>query len=538
MNKNQDGHSTEYNHFSNSSGVKQESLDFSVLMDKSLESELESKLQSSVVGGYSKKSVENFVAEMRNNLQHIKTQLERQVQDLSAEKTSVSQECSVLRNQLKTAEENLEEMRNQIINQQYRDETQCASEQEIQLYREENERLKGMLLDYQKVTEQRKKYESLLAQKEQEIGKLNATFDKFRKDYGELKERTEQLEKALNSKPPAASSEEEIAELKQQRDEITARYQTLIQRMEKTDRLFEQKNQHLDEKQTQLEQEKLRLDDARAQLEREKQNLLEAQTRLEMDIQKTRTLSQQLEKDQITVRQKEEEISGLITAKERIIDVLQREQEEFQWKSGDLEKKIETLYQQNCQTEDKIKLQDKIITEKDLLLEYYQQKEKESILMRQENEKSRIIISALQESLEQIMGHMDEQADGINRYIAQSLLERDALNAAVSERTALQLKNIEFMEKINCLSADLEKLEKKHTQLKKMQEQHKNTVMNLDNVKKIINFGDSDGQKSEGLTEPGMDSSREAHLKAKAVFQEIDKYNRFLDEKKETAGIS
>ncbi|MCG8484730.1 MAG: hypothetical protein MJA31_15560, partial [Clostridia bacterium] len=44
-----------------SGGVNQESMDFNIL-EKNLKSELDSKLHYSVVGGYTKKSVENFVS--------------------------------------------------------------------------------------------------------------------------------------------------------------------------------------------------------------------------------------------------------------------------------------------------------------------------------------------------------------------------------------------------------------------------------------------------------------------------------------------
>lgn len=539
MSGNQDGCAISYNRMLNGSiGVNQESTDFIALLEKSLQSELDSKLQSSVVGGYSKKSVENFVLEMRNNLQQIKTQLERQVQDLAAEKASVSQECSLLRSQLKAAEESLAEARNQIISQHYCDETKCVSEQEIQSYREENERLRGMLSDYQQVTEQKKRYEDLLAQKEQEIAQLNATLAKYRQSYDELKERTERLETALSSSSPV-SSEEEITELKRQKDEIMAKYHALSQHMENTNRQLEQKKQHLDETQTELEEEKQYLADARAQLEREKQHLAEAQAQLKTDIEKSRMLGQQLENDQHSVRQKEKELSRLMAEKERTIDALQREQEESQREIGDLEKKIETLYLQCSQSVETIKRQEKIISEKDLLLKHYQQQEKDHTLLRQENEKAQTIISSLWESLQQIMAHAEAQAERINLHVTHSLQERDALKTAVSERTALQLRNTELMEQQSCLLAKIEELEAKNRQLEEALKQQNNVVLRLDNAKRIIPLGNSgDGHKAENPAESGLDISRDAYQKAKELLHEIDKYSSSFEDKTKTADIS
>ncbi|WHH57944.1 hypothetical protein [Petroclostridium sp. X23] len=538
MSGNQNAYIIDYNPMlsAGSIGVNEESTDFSVLLEKNLQSELDSKLQSSVVGGYSKKSVENFVLEMRNNLQQIKTQLERQVQDLAAEKASVSQECSVLRSQLKAAEESLAEARNQIIGQQYRDETQCISDKEKQFYREENERLKAMLSDYRQVTEQKKKYEELLEQKEQEIVQLNETVAKYKRDYDELKARTDQLEKSLNNSS-RVSSEKEIAELKRQNDEIMAKYQALLQQMEKTNQQFDQRKQHLDEKQIQLEQEKQYLADAHAQLEQEKQHLTEARAQLKIDIQKNSTLGQQLQNDRQSVRQKEEGIGELIAAKERTMDAFGREQEECQWKSDDLKKEIEGLYRHYSQSMENMKRQEKAISEKDLLLEHYKQLEKENILIRQENEKAKKIISSLRETLDQMMAHMDAQSNGIDRYVTRSLQERDALKAAVSERNALEMRNIELMEQQDCLLAKIEELEAKNAELEQALKQQKRGLVRFDSAQRDIPDDSIHGCKAEESMNSGLDMSRDAYQKAKELFRKMGRENTFVENNIKTADV-
>ena len=57
------------------------------LTGKNMQNELASKLQTTVVGGYTKKSVEEYALEMRNNLMLIKMQLEQQIRELTAEKS-------------------------------------------------------------------------------------------------------------------------------------------------------------------------------------------------------------------------------------------------------------------------------------------------------------------------------------------------------------------------------------------------------------------------------------------------------------------
>ncbi len=79
---------------------------FDDLQESRFESVLSNKLKSSLIGGYSKKSVEDFVSEMRGNLMQIKNN-EQQIHDIAAEKANVSRECAVLREQLQAAEANM-----------------------------------------------------------------------------------------------------------------------------------------------------------------------------------------------------------------------------------------------------------------------------------------------------------------------------------------------------------------------------------------------------------------------------------------------
>ncbi len=471
-----------------SGGVNQESMDFNIL-EKNLKSELDSKLHYSVVGGYTKKSVENFVSEMKANLLQIKTQMEGHVQYLTVEKASAAQECSVLRNQLKTAEENLAEARNKIVNQQNYDETQYVSGHEMQSYHKEDEYLTSMQSDYQEAMEQNKKYEDLLIKKEQKITQLNETLAKSKQSYNELKERTEQTEK------------------------VTEKYQTFSQYMEKAKLHLKQKKQHLNEKEiqleqekkfigetkTQLEQEKKFLVDEHGKLEREKKYLTEVKAQLKEDIRNNRTLVQELENHHQSVRQREEEANDLIAAKERMINILQREQEEYQFKNDELENKMEH--------------QEKIISEKNQLLDKYQKQEKENNLIRKENERA---IRSLQESMEQIMAHMDVQSEGIDHHTMNSRQESDALKDAVSEST--QLRN----------TALKEQLVERNVELDEKPEQLKNVVLPFDATNRIVALGNSNNQhEAEDLEEVGLDTNRDAYQK-----HNVDNGNSLKDKTK------
>lgn len=445
-------------HEAGGENVNSEKVDINYLLGQSLQTELELKLSSSVVGGYSKKSVEDFVFEMRNNMLQIKTQLERQIQDLVNEKASSSQECSVLRNQLIAVEDSLAETRkNASIICSY--ETQCDSKMEIQLYREENEKLTEMLLENQRDADQKKALEDLLKQKEQEIHEQVENIEKYKKEYDDLKQIKEDLENELRDQNNL-SSDNEITELRNQKNEIIEKYQALLQQTENNGKQIDQKRhflndtqtkldqqrQYLDEEQANMEKEKRCLDDKKAELEQEKQRIDGKKAELEQEEQRldARRISlecekqglnetqttlerekQRLDETQILLKQEKQHLdetqAKLEKEKQRLADEnAQLEMKEKQlkqvqaqldidMKSSGFEKIFEALYLYYSQLIERIKNQEEAISEKELLNESYQQQKKENYLIRQENVNLRDTLEQLKSQREELEYEIEEK---------------------------------------------------------------------------------------------------------------------------------
>ena len=275
------------------SGIRQNP--FSELLSISLKDELNEKLQKSF-GGYSKKSVGQYVSSMRSNLQRIQQQMERQINDLLAEKASVSQECTVLREQLKETEASLQKVQDQIVNQKYYEESREASEQELQKFRAENQRLSEMLADYEQTCEQKKRVEALLVEKENEIVRLNESLSRYQKECEELRSRTARLEQAAEtaSRNPDKT---ELSNLRREKEMADEQCRKLAQQLKESRRVLLEKSRGLEA--------------SRAALEKERESISLRQQQAD-DTQETkyRQMAQRLKEGQDALEKKKEELEA------------------------------------------------------------------------------------------------------------------------------------------------------------------------------------------------------------------------------------
>jgi chromosome segregation ATPase len=521
----------------------QENAAFNALLEKSQRTNLESKLQIARVGGYTKKSVEDFVAEMNHSLVLVKTQLERQIRDLAAEKASVIQECTVLRAQLKTAVETIAS-RNQAGSQQ-NDGEQYASGQEF---------------DDQLLLNNKNHYEDLLKEKEAEIAQLNETLLKYQDDCIALKEKTGQLEQMLNN---YSAVDQEMSELKKQKDEAEEKYRELQQKMEEANLELEQKQQYLDEKEAQLELRQQQIDETEAQLELRQQQIDETEAQFELKQQQMDKTEVQLELKQQQIDEAEaqleqqqqdldvlqmqlekekkylKEARGQLDQKREQLDEiqLQIEQEkahledtrvqlelknqqlsEIQAKleselmareyignmmtndyeldgshtledwqlNNSAEKLFEALYVNYSQLKSKIEHQDSVIAEKEAQLEQLKNLENETAMLRKEHENAKETIASLKSSFEQVMAEMDEQTETLNLYISRSRKDRETLKTALSDRNANKSYNTEFLEQQNAQSEKINELEKENTQLEETVLKPYGQILHFDNAKRSI----------------------------------------------------
>ena len=307
------------------SGIRQNP--FSELLSISLKDELNEKLQKSF-GGYSKKSVGQYVSSMRSNLQRIQQQMERQINDLLAEKASVSQECTVLREQLKETEASLQKVQDQIVNQKYYEESREASEQELQKFRAENQRLSEMLADYEQTCEQKKRVEALLVEKENEIVRLNESLSRYQKECEELRSRTARLEQAAEtaSRNPDKT---ELSNLRREKEMADEQCRKLAQQLKESRRVLLEKSRGLEA--------------SRAALEKERESISLRQQQAD-DTQETkyRQMAQRLKEGQDALEKKKEELEAARNA-------FQQEKEAFSLRQQQADDAQETKHRQVAQ---------------------------------------------------------------------------------------------------------------------------------------------------------------------------------------------
>ncbi|MEY8353958.1 hypothetical protein AALB39_11435 [Lachnospiraceae bacterium 54-53] len=395
---------------------------------KNIQTELAAKLQSAVVGGYSKKSVEEYAVEMRNNLMVIKNQLEQQIRELTAEKVSVTQECQVLREQLTTAEGKLSDAFDQ----------KEAAEQKARMSAAKIKEWESRYSGYEEMKRQKEQFEEEISKKEQDISRLNGQLLKYRQAYEELQEKIRNMERAVQTSSTGLPREE-AEELWQQKAEMERKYEDLLAELKETA--------------LELEKERAARREAGAQYGR-------------------------------TAEQEKQAVAAERVKWEKQMEVLKKQQEEQEENRKELEEKFDVLYKNFAESADKIKSQERMIAEKELLLKHYQEQEQGAILTRQENEKLKATIDSLKETVRLVMQQMETQSESMNLYIERTTQERDTLKKVIGEQASLRLQNVELLDIQRELAAQIEGLKSQNQHLEKGLEQQKKISLSAEREKR------------------------------------------------------
>lgn len=477
------------------------------LTGKNMQNELASKLQTTVVGGYTKKSVEEYALEMRNNLMLIKMQLEQQIRELTAEKVSVTQECQVLREQLNTAEEKLSDA----IAQKER------AMQEARLSAAKSEEWENQRSGYEEMQQQKVLYEEEIFQKEQDIIRLNGQLSNYQQDYETLLAKMKDMEEDL-LKVSLGLPQPEMEELLRQKEAAEQKYEKLLAKMEENAIALEQERQARKE-------------------EREQQNLMSEKGKWEQQalIAEREKLEQQIlsaEKErsehQALIAEREKLEQQALTAEkekwEKKLDDLKKQYEEQENYKKELEEKVDVLYKNYEENSSQIKRQEQQIEEKDMLLKHYQGQEQGAILTRQENQKLKDTIDSLKETIQMIMEQMETQSESMNLYMERTTQERDTLKKAIGEQAALKLQNVELLDIQRGLLAQIEELKSRNIQLEKGMELQKKASLPVEREKRAILPEKQSlvGAEKRDSSDPELFTCDKAMQKARGLFSVME----------------
>lgn len=439
------------------------------LTGKNIQTELAAKLQTTVVGGYTKKSVEEYALDMRNNLMLIKVQLEQQIRELTAEKVSVTQECQVLREQLNTAEEKLSDA----IARKER------ALQEARLSAAKLEEWENQHSDYEEMQLQKEMYEEEISQKEQDIIRLNGQLSNYQHDYESLKAKMKDMEENL-LKVSLGRPQQDMEEMLRQKEEAEQKYENLLMKLEENTIALEQERQARKE-----EREQQNLISERGKWEQ--QALIAEREKLEQQILSAE--KEKLEHQAFIAEREKLEQQALTAEKEKWdkkLDDLKKQYEEQENYKKELEEKVDVLYKNYEENASRINRQEKQIEEKDMLLNHYQGQEQGTILTRQENQKLKDTIDSLKETIQMIMEQMETQSESMNLYMERTTQERDTLKKAIGEQAALKLQNVELLDIQRGLMAQIEELKSRNMQLEKGMELQKKVSLPVEREKRVV----------------------------------------------------
>lgn len=512
-------------------------------LESRVESELSNKLKSSLIGGYSKKSVEEFVTEMRSNLMQVKNQLEQQIHDITAEKANVTRECAVLREQLQTAETNMTKIQSQIVEQALLEEKLEANEQELRESRSEIQQLQSMLAQYGNLKQEQEQLKLEIQAKEQRIADLDMELVRYKERCHALEQERANFEAMPHNaqiEQDCVANREEMEHYREQLQKAEFRIKEVEQELQdekKARREIELASQESNEGAVRLAEEQTRItemeqDLARKEfllqerekflaaeqeaLEKNRADLQDLYNHLQEDMEKNRLLSAQLIEKDAAFSREMEQMQVKLSEKDRELSEVKEKMGLRADNGQDVMERVDQLFQSYTKNKERVRLLESQMSEKTALVQHYQKYEQENILLRKECEKDRKAATQLREALEKMMLEMENQAEGVQMYVTRAMQERESLQRTFSELTALKLDHVELMHSMTQLTESYETVQKEKERLETELEQLKAACRT-----KVFNLTNALPEKEATSEDPGLEKCSKALDRAKMLIQQF-----------------
>ena len=473
--------------------------DIYAIRSRSEQEDLKEKLKPSLLGGYAKKDVDRFIEEMKEREKQMKLNLQQQIKDLLAERSSLSHECSLLKSQLCEAEKsgvNFDKVQEQLqqCNKDNKN-LQMALEQKQQEYQ-------SLETSYQEMTE---KYNQSCEQ----IGSIDP------EETTNLKQRLEEL------KVYCTDLEQDAVNKKKEKENLLAEIQQL-----KNDKLEDSEEDLSDYKsKLRLEQEKYSsLEQSFQRKNSELSDALERLTQFESAItQKDQLLSLNKEKRKKEAERAKKHFQNWIRKmqdQQSKIDSLQNEVQSTQ----NVRDKVEQLQKEYSNLHENYAHSEKIINtlqnqKKDMqtMLSKYQEEEKENISLKRMIDCYRREIRSIQSSVQDILDQMGVQAESAKKLFQESENRKEQLNQLLQDKTALQVQNVKLLDRLNESNENNGKLEQEILQLSSQLEAYQGDVADFTESKRedhhAENQHDGDGGnllRPENITFPFQQAQQKA----------------------------
>jgi chromosome segregation ATPase len=428
-------------------------------VNKNLNNMLNERLKTSF-SGYSKSSVVQLIEELSNSSEQMKFSLEKQIQDLLNEKSALSQECILLRNQLSEVEKKQAYQKKDLDNFLYENKEKTSNiEKELSRLKEENDIL-NMELSRRGSQENLHSLEKKLAGKEKEIidkdSKISELHERLSENTKEIKVLKEQIN-ILNQNNISESSGYESREQEEFIQKLTVELEALQSQLSEETEKFKK-------------QEKTFINRISSECER----------------------ADKAEKNIIEVLEKHEFSQERLKQEQERVNELEKQWQKQNKEHGELKGKYNELhesYTSAVQKNNSLYAEKQAISD---LLKKYQKKEQEYALIQKQNEEYRETIMYFDEGIKMILQEMEEQMKLFKSTVEQYHDGEILIHGLVQEKTRLQIKNVDLLNQISILTSNLVKAEQESEKLNKMVCFSKNKMQYSDAGSSEVNNSDDD----------------------------------------------
>lgn len=454
----------------------------------------ESFLKKSMLSGYSKASVQEYVRTMNQNSSQMRMNFERQIHDLSEERAKIANECALLRSQIDEIEQQKKSFEDQLVvardhydhHQEQIDSLSRAVEEErgyAEEVRGQLESLKGEL--------DRKDLD--LKAKEEEISALNRRIQDLSSEIASKEGEIENLVGKVRDSQDSAQREElqrEMSLLRErllasdaQRKEIESEKHELEEQIAARDARiveFEARFGDFDRETADLGEQNLslkeRIEELNLELERlNKRNDALEERSLELDRMLSvkneeedaahKALKMEREKLEIQAKALREESACLHREFSDRSEELERSLAKSLLEKEEIGEKYSALHERFTQAVEKC---DQLESEKEALsdlLGVYQAKEREHTLVLRKCEEYGKTVSGLQDVIAQLVQEMEGQLARFKEMSDEQSAYREKVRQMARDKTELQMKNVALLEKIDSISLDLDRAESERRRL-------------------------------------------------------------------------
>lgn len=475
----------------------------------------QSFLKTTMLNGYSKASVQEYINTLNQNSSQMRVNFELQIRDLSDERAKLANECSLLRSQIEQIEQQKKSFEDQLAlardhfdqHQEQIDSLSRTAEDEHRQADEARSHVADLEAELDRKGLDLRAKEEEIASLNQRVRDLSAEITSYESEMATLIEKAqpgsqgdaqrEEFERemsVLRDKLAVFDVQQQESEVEKQslQEEIAERDAHIAELEGKSDGLnseitqLTEQNAALEKRVEELDLELADLNKRNEALEERSRSLDErmglqdewdaaAKKILKKERAKLERQAELLEEENARVRQElKKERAKLERQAESLEEESARVRQEFADKSKQLEERLAASAQEKEQIGERysvlherfarsVEKCDQLKADKEALsglLEQYQAKEREHTLVLRKCEEYGKTVSSLQEVISQLVQEMEEQLARFQEMSAERIAYQEKIRQMAHDKTELQMKNVALLERIDGLSLDLERAER------------------------------------------------------------------------------